>query len=266
MVKPDYLPLNTRPTWMVSMATPPLHAVPFDLKRLRGACSSCGVRELCLPAGLDLRSINTVDRLVDQRRVLARGEVLFRNGAALQSLYAVHTGFMKTSVPHPDGGEQVTGFHMPGDLLGLDALGDGRHLCDAVALEGSEVCEIPPQILERLSHTIPSLQQHFHRILSREIVRDHHMMLLLANLRAEERLAVFLLKLSRRYAARGYSPTEFVLCMTRADIGSYLGLTVETVSRALSQMRAGRLIEVSTRHIRIIGMERLKSAAARAPE
>lgn len=248
------------------MVTPPPNVVPFDLKRLRGACSSCSVRELCLPAGLDLQSINTVDRLIDQRRTLARGEVLFRNGAALQSLYAVHTGFMKTSVPHPDGGEQVTGFHMPGDLLGLDALGDGRHLCDAVALERGDVCEIPPQTLERLSHNIPSLQQHFHRILSREIVRDHHMMLLLANLRAEERLAAFLLNLSRRYAARGQSPTEFVLCMTRADIGSYLGLTLETVSRALSEMRTGKLIEVRTRHIRINSMERLKSIAVRAAE
>jgi CRP/FNR family transcriptional regulator len=248
------------------MVIPPPIVVPFDLKRLRGACSSCSVRELCLPAGLDRLSINTVDRLINQRRTLARGEVLFRNGAALQSLYAIQTGFMKTSVPHPDGGEQVTGFHMPGDLLGLDALGDGRHLCDAVALERSEVCEIPTHTLERLSHNIPSLQQHFHRILSREIVRDHHMMLLLANLRAHERVATFLLNLSQRYAARGYSPTQFVLCMTRADIGSYLGLTIESVSRALSQMRADKLIEVSTRRVRITRMEQLQSVAARAAE
>ena len=227
----------------------------------RSTCSACSLREQCLPAGLGALEINTVDRLIHLRRTVAQGELLFRNNAPLQSLYAIRTGFMKTRLPHPDGGEQVMGFHLPGDLLGLDALGDGRPLCDAVALETSDVCEIPVTALSLLLRKIPSLQQQFHRIMSREIAHDHRMMLLLGSLRAPERLAAFLLNLSQRYAARGYSQAEFMLHMTRADIGSHLGLTLETVSRELSRLRAGKLIEVQSRLIRITDMAGLTSAA-----
>jgi CRP/FNR family transcriptional regulator len=233
------------------------------MRQLRSACSACSLRELCLPAGLDLQELNAVDNLIKRRRTVARSEVLFRNNSALQSLYAIRAGCMKTSVLHEDGREQVAGFHMAGDLMGLDAIGGGHHVCDAVALDDSEVCEIPLDMLEQLSREIPSLQQHFHRILSREIVRDHGMMLLLGSMRADERLAVFLLNLSQRHAARGYSPVDFVLRMTRADIGSYLGLKLETVSRALSRMQVLDLIEVRNRHLRIIDMDGLKSIANR---
>jgi len=234
-----------------------------DFKQLRKACSACSLRELCLPAGLDLVEINAVDKLIDQRRAVARGEYLFRNGTPLQALYAIRTGFMNTSVRHVDGYEQVAGFHMAGDLMGLDAIGGGRHVCDATALDDCEVCEIPLDGLQQLSRQIPSLQQHFHRILSREIVRDHGMILLLGSMRADERLAVFLLDLSRRHAARGYSSNEFVLRMTRTDIASYLGLKLETVSRVLSRMRARELIEVHNRQVRITDMDGLKSIASR---
>jgi len=234
----------------------------LDLGRLRNACSACSLRELCLPAGLEQREIDAVDRLVNRRRPVARREYLFRSNTPLQSLYAIRTGFMKTSVLHVDGREQVVGFHMPGDLMGLDAIGSSRHVCDAIALEDCEVCEIPMDKLELLSREIPALQAHFHRILSREIVRDHGMMLLLGGMRAEGRLAAFLLGLSQRFAARGYSSTEFVLRMTRADIGSYLGLKLETVSRALSRMQDNGLIGVRNRHLRIIDREKLQAAAA----
>jgi len=231
---------------------------PIDVRRLRAACSTCSLRELCLPAGLDQQELEKVDRMVNRRRPIRRGDYLYRSGAALESLYAIRIGFMKSCVLHEDGREQVAGFHMMGDLIGLDAIGSERHICDAVALEDSEVCEIPLAVLERLSRDMPSLQQHFHRILSREIARDHGVMLLLGTMRAEERLAAFLLNLSQRFAARGYSPTEFYLRMTRQDIGSYLGLKLETISRALSRFHEEKLIEVRTRHLKILDMEALR--------
>jgi len=230
----------------------------LDVNRLKAACSTCSLRELCLPAGLDHHELERVDRMVNRRRPVRRGDYLYRSGAPLESLYAIRTGFMKSCVLHDDGREQVAGFHMMGDLMGLDAISTGRHMCDVVALEDSEVCDIPLARLEQLSRDIPSLQQHFHRIMSREIVRDHGVMLLLGTMRAEERLAAFLLNLSQRFAARGYSASEFYLRMTREEIGSYLGLKLETISRALSRFHDDKLIEVRTKHVRILDMDALR--------
>lgn len=234
----------------------PLQTVAID--RLQAACSTCSLHELCLPAGLNPGELKSMDRIIDRRRAIKRGEPLFRSGAALHSLYAIRSGFMKSSVLHDDGREQVAGFHMTGDLMGMDAIGTGKHLCDATALEDSEVCEIPLQDLEKLSREIPSLQQHFHRIMSREITRDYGVMLLLGSMRAEERLAAFLLNLSQRFAARGYSSTEFHLRMTREEIGSYLGLKLETVSRSLSHFQARGLIAVQNKHLRILKIDGLR--------
>ena len=222
-----------------------------DVQKLRTACSVCSLRELCLPAGLDQRELAQLDHLVNRRQPVKRGDSLYRAGVELRSLYAIRTGFMKSSVLHADGREQVAGFHMMGDLMGLDAISSNRHMCDAVALEDSEVCEIPLAALERLSRDIPSLQQHFHRIMSREIVRDYGVMLLLGSMRAEERLGAFLLNLSQRFAARGYSPNQFHLLMTREEIGSYLGLKLETISRALSRFHEDGLIEVRNRRVKL---------------
>jgi len=237
------------------MATP-LRIVEVD--KLKTACSTCSLHELCLPAGLSASELKAMDRMIDIRRSLKRGDYVFRAGAALHALYAIRTGFMKSCVLHEDGREQVAGFHMMGDLIGMDAIGTGQHLCDAVVLEDSEVCEIPLKSLELLSREIPSLQQHFHRIMSREIARDYGVMLLLGSMRAEERLAVFLLNLSQRFAARGYSSTEFHLRMTREEIGSYLGLKLETVSRTLSQFQAQGLIAVQNKHLRILKIDSLR--------
>ena len=159
--------------------------------------------------------MDRVDRLINSRRKLKRGDPLYRSGEPLQSLYAIRSGFLKSCVLHDDGREQVAGFHMMGELIGMEAIGTNRHTCDTIALEDSEVCEIPFSHLEQLSREIPSLQRQLHRIMSREIVRDYGVMLLLGSMRAEERLAAFLLSLSQRFAARGYSSTEFTLRMTR---------------------------------------------------
>jgi CRP/FNR family transcriptional regulator len=237
------------------MATP-LQIVEID--KLQATCSTCSLHEICLPAGLNTSELKSMDRMIDHRRTVKRSDPLFRSGTALHSLYAIRSGFMKSSVLHEDGREQVAGFHMMGDLMGMDAIGTGKHLCDAVALEDSEVCEIPLQDLEKLSREIPSLQQHFHRLMSREIARDHGVMLLLGSMRAEERLAAFLLNLSQRFAARGYSSTEFHLRMTREEIGSYLGLKLETVSRALSHFQTQGLVAVQNKHLRILKIDSLR--------
>jgi CRP/FNR family transcriptional regulator len=231
----------------------------IDVNNLRVACSSCSLRELCLPAGLDAGEMERVDRLVTHRRRLRRGAGLYHAGEPLAGLFAIRSGFMKSCVLHDDGREQVAGFHMAGDLLGLDAIGSGNHTCDTVALEDTEVCEIPFASLEQLSREMPSLQHQLHRIMSREIVRDHGVMLLLGSMSAGERLAAFLLNLSQRFAARGYSPSEFRLRMTREEMGSYLGLKLETVSRTLSSFQERGLIEVRQKQVRIIDFAGLKA-------
>ena len=200
-----------------------------------------------------------VDQIVKKRRRIKRGEYLYRSGAELESLFAVRSGFLKSCVVYEDGREQVTGFHMMGEVVGLDAISQERHTCDTVALEDTELCEIPFACLEQLTRDIVPLQRHFHRIMSREIVRDHGVMLLLGSMRAEERVATFLINLSQRFASRGYSAQEFHLRMTREEIGSYLGLTLETISRIFSRLQEDGLIEVNNRRIRINDVSRLRT-------
>ncbi|MEO6032665.1 MAG: helix-turn-helix domain-containing protein [Burkholderiaceae bacterium] len=213
-----------------------------------------------MPVGLDPADISRLDGLVAARRSVARGQALFRNGERFQSLYAVRTGFFKTCVNTDDGRGQVTGFQMAGELLGLDGIGADRHSCDAVALEDSQVCVIPFGRLEEISRDFDSMQRQFHRIMSREIVRDHGVMLLLGSMRAEARLAAFLMNLTQRLQARGFSASALVLRMTREEIGSYLGLKLETVSRTFSRFQDDGLLEVRQRQIRILdqpGLQRL---------
>jgi CRP/FNR family transcriptional regulator len=210
------------------------------IEPLRAACSGCNLRELCLPVGMSNAQLQRLDELVAQRRVVPRGEPLFRSGEPFHSLYAVRTGFFKTCVASEDGREQVTGFQMAGEVLGLDGISSERHACDAVALEDSQVCVIPFQQLEQLTRELSDLQHQFHKIMSREIVRDHGVMLLLGSMRADKRLAAFLLNLTQRLRLRGFSSSSLVLRMTREEIGSYLGLKLETVSRAFSKFRSFR--------------------------
>ena len=229
------------------------------------ACSSCNLRELCLPVGLSHEDLERMDTLVATRRNVPRGDMLFRAGDEFQSLYAVRTGFFKTCVSSEDGRDQVTGFQMAGELLGLDGISSDRHSCDAVALEDSQVCVIPFSQLEELSREFTDLQRQFHKIMSREIVRDHGVMLLLGSMRAEERLAAFLLNLTQRLQARGFSPSALILRMTREEIGSYLGLKLETVSRTFSKFQDDGLLEVKQRQIRILnqaGLSKLVNGAA----
>ncbi len=227
-------------------------------------CSQCNLQELCLPLGLSEAELALVDNLVGGRRKIARGQSVFRSGDAFTAIYAVKLGFFKTEVLAEDGRHQVTGFHMAGEVLGMDGISTEAHSCDAVALEDSEVCLLPFSELEMLSGQVPTLQRHLHRVMSREIVRDQGMMMMLGSMRAEERVVAFLLNLSQRYVTRGYAAAEFHLRMTREEIGSYLGLKLETVSRAFSRLQDEGLIAVEKKHIRLVDVPRLRLLLAQA--
>ncbi len=230
----------------------------FEISHIKPNCATCSFRELCLPLGLNEQEVKVLGDVVSYKRKVQRGSYLHRTGTAFQTLFAIRRGFFKTCVLEEDGRQQVTGFYMTGELLGLDAISSEIHTCDAIALEDSEVCEIPFAKLEEISLTIPSLMHQFHKIMSREIVRDHGVMMLLGSMKAEERLATFLLNLSRRFSIRGYSASDFNLRMTREEIGSYLGLKLETVSRAFSKLQDENIIVVDNKHIQINDIERLK--------
>jgi CRP/FNR family transcriptional regulator len=233
------------------------------LRKFEVTCSSCNLRELCLPESLSATEMERIENLVYARRKVKRGETLFRAGDAFHSVYAIRVGFFKTGLLHDDGREQVTGFQMPGELMGLDGVGTGHYSSNAVALEDCEVCVLPFALIEEIGREIPALQRHLHCVLSREIVRDHGVMMLLGSMRAEERLAAFLLNLSKRSMRRGWSASDFNLRMTREEIGSYLGLKLETVSRLFSKFQDDGLMEVNQKHVRIAdiaGLERILSA------
>jgi len=233
----------------------PIHMTPQTIKV---ACSNCNLRELCMPVGLTDDQIQRIDNVVAIRRKIKRGSTLFRNGEQFTSLFAIRTGFFKTCVATEDGRDQVTGFQMAGEIIGLDGIVNDHHTCDAVALEDAEVCVMPFDRIEDISREVNALQHHVHKIMSREIVREHGVMLLLGSMRAEERLAAFLLNLVQRLHARGFSQSELVLRMTREEIGSYLGLKLETVSRTFSKFVDDGIVEVKQRHVRILSPEALK--------
>lgn len=236
----------------------------MDLHSIKVACSSCNLRELCLPMGLGAEELTQLEQLIPFRRRVRRGGTLFSAGDPFTSLYAVRSGFFKTCITTVDGRDQVTGFQMAGEILGLDGIVQDKHSCSAVALEDAEVCVLPFDKLEQLSREFSTLQHHLHRIMSREIVRDQGVMLLLGSMRAEERLAAFLLNLVQRLHARGFSQTEMVLRMTREEIGSYLGMKLETVSRTFSRFQEDGIIEVKQRYVRILDADALQRSVNHA--
>ncbi len=222
------------------------------------ACSDCNLRELCMPVGFNVSDMQKLDAVVATRRRIPQGEMLFSSGEPFTSIYAVRTGFFKTCVSSEDGREQVTGFQMAGEIIGLDGIVSDQHHSNAVALEDSEVCVMPFSNVEELSREFPVLQRHVHKVMSREIVRENSVMMMLGNMRAEERVAGFLLNLVQRLHARGLSQSEVILRMSRDEIGSYLGLKLETVSRAFSKFSEEGIIEVKQRYVRILDAEALK--------
>ena len=223
------------------------------------ACSMCCLQGVCLPGDLQAADVERFGDIATTKRRVARGASLYRAGDVFDSLYAVRSGAFKSVGGSHHGDEKVTGFHISGEMLGLEAISAGRHGYSAVALEDSEVCAIPFAALEQLASVVPALQHTLFRVLSGDISRDQGLMLLLGSMTAEQRLAAFVLSLSRRYQRLGFAANRFVLRMTREEIGNYLGLTLETVSRLLSRFHRDGLLVVRQRDVEILDAAALRA-------
>ena len=235
----------------------------ISLNQIKIACKNCGLGKLCLPLGLNDDDVDKLDAIVKRSRPMHRGNTLFQKGQEFSSIYVVKTGTIKTYSPCLDGNEQVIDFHLPGEVIGLDGIESGHHICSAKALETSAICEIPFSKLEELTATTPALQHQLFRIMSQEITKDTGLLRLLGKSTAEERLAAFLLGLSVRFQSRGFSGTDFNLSMSRQEIGSYLGLALETISRLLTHFQEDGILQVDRKHIQIMDMDRLYGLLAK---
>ena len=237
-------------TLTIPSPEPSAEPAPADITRV--TCATCAVRQVCLPTGLPAADVHQLERMISDRRQVARNTVLFKPGDPFEAVYIVRTGFFKTSASAEDGRDQITGFHMAGEMLGLDGIFSGAYTSQAVALEDSQICVVPYGRIEDITREVDRLRRQFHRLMSREIVRDQGVMTLLGSVRAEQRVATFLIHLMRRLRARGFSSSSVVLRMTRDEIGSYLGLSLETVSRTFSRMQDDGLLEVRAREVRVL--------------
>ena len=238
-------------------------SIVVDLEQLKTSCSSCNLRELCLPGGITAEELERLDTLVKRQGPFQHGDYLFRAGEALRSLYAVRSGVFKLFATAEDGTEQVLGFYLPGEILGFDAIGHETHNCSAIALETSVVCSIPFKQLTEISRHIQGLQERLLRLMSHEISTDNQLLLTIGNRNAEERIATFLLSLSNRFHRLGYSASEFKLSMSRQDIGNYLGLTIETVSRILGRLQRKGLITLDRKHVQLNSIPALDKICSR---
>lgn len=222
--------------------------------------------QLCLPIGVDLDEFKVLDDIINRHRTLKRGEYLYRAGEPFHTLYAVGAGSIKSFTVLNDGSEQVTGFHLPGEMLGLEAINEAIHPRSAKALETTNLCEIPFERLGEISQRIPALQTELLKVMSKEILHDQSLLVLLGKKSAEERLAAFLVSISTRYKQRGFSAESFRLGMSRNDIASYLGLAVETVSRLFTRFHEENLLQVHGKDIVIADEARLHAMAQNAKE
>ena len=236
--------------------------VTVDFTEVKAHCQYCDLNPVCHPPGLKTDEMDSLDQWFPTRRRLKRGESLYEIGNPFTAIYAVRSGFFKTVLPSHEQRDQITGFQMTGEILGIDGIGSGLHACKAVALEASEVCMMPYGSVEELASNLPNLHAHLNKLMSQRIVQDQSTFQILANLRSESRLAAFLLDLGKRFSALGYSPNTFVLRMTREEIGSYLGLSLETVSRLFSRFQEDGLVDVQTRHLQITQPEALADMAS----
>lgn len=233
----------------------------IKLSELKSHCQNCSLYDLCLPMGLETGDIDQLDNVIKRRQSVNKNNFLYRIGEPLKSVYAIRSGSFKTYLSNPDGTEQIVGFSLPGELLGMDAISENEHGCSAKALETSSVCEIPFERLESLARDIPNLQHQLLRLMSKEIQQDQNLMLLLAQMPAETRLASFLLGMSERLNKRGYAANEFNLSMSRGDIANLLGMAVETISRLLTHFQEDGILEVERKHITILNIDKLRQLA-----
>jgi CRP/FNR family transcriptional regulator len=237
--------------------TPPT----VKLSTLKTACKNCKLHQLCLPLGLENDDMDKLDGIIKRAKPYQKGEFLFQHGDNFDALYAVRSGSVKTFSQDDNGDEQITGFYLAGEIMGLDAVHEGAHPCSAIALETTSVCKIPFSGLEELSSKLPSLQHQLLRIMSKEITEDQALLILLGQKSAEERVAAYLVNMSDRMEKRGFSAAEFNLSMSRKDIGNYLGLTIETISRTFSHLQQEGLISSQRKHIEINDPAKLRKLA-----
>lgn len=233
----------------------------LDLIQLRRGCTYCSVRELCLPGGIGAEDLQRLDQIVQRRRPVARGERLFRLGDPLTAVFVTRDGAFKSVSISEDGEEQVLGFHLPGELIGLDALGSGEHRCESVALIAANVCEVPYDQLSHIAAQVPSLQQQLYRLIGQSADRDQDHMTMLVRRQANERIALFLHSLGERYLIAGHSDRRYILPMSREDIARFLGLALETVSRGLTRLQDEGVIAVTGRHVDIVNAAELSRLA-----
>lgn len=229
----------------------------FDLARLREACANCGVHQLCLPAGMCEETLNRITRIVRDKRPLAAGAALFHAGTRCDALYVVRSGSLMSVLPLENGDTQVVGFHLPGEFCGLDGIGSHIHGCTVVALERSRICEMPMLSLQDVAAKVPAVREALERVVGRELMDSHLHLALMGKHLAPERLAAFIVSLSRRYQRLHRDPLQLKLTMARQDIASYLGLAVETVSRLFTRFEEQGFVDVRRRQVRILNLEAL---------
>ena len=248
--------VDPRMSTLVSRETVPASAAAtvISIHGVKTHCASCSVRELCLPVGLEPDAMRQLDKIISHRTRIRKRDSLYRPGDPFHAVYAIRLGTFKTVLLAEDGREQITGYHMAGEVVGLDGICNNRHACQAVALEDGEVCVLPFNRLDELADDLPLLRRNLYRVIARGACRDQDMMLLLGSRSADERLALFLLDVADRYQMRGYSSKEFVLRMTREEIASYLGLKLETVSRLFSHFQEVGLLQVQGRAVKLLDL------------
>ncbi|WP_100657301.1 fumarate/nitrate reduction transcriptional regulator Fnr [Alteromonas flava] len=221
-------------------------------------CQTCSFSHLCLPVSLNEEEMGSLDEIIERKKPLHKNDRLIQAGDHFQSLYAVRSGSFKSFISDADGEEQVIGFHFPGDIIGFDALRDNRHSSYCQALETAMVCELPYDTLDEMSAKFPKLRKQILSFMSAEIKHDHEQMMLLNKRTAEERLMHFIAHLSKRFEERGFSPKQFNLTMTRNEIGNYLGLTVETISRLLTRFQKEGIIAVDGKLITVLDFKKME--------
>ncbi|MFD1208271.1 fumarate/nitrate reduction transcriptional regulator Fnr [Modicisalibacter tunisiensis] len=241
------------------MASSALHMRRPRLQEAR--CQTCSLSSLCLPLALGTQEMDSFDAIIQRRAPLKKGEALLRQGDPFTSVFAVRSGSLKQITSEGDGEDQLTNFYLPSELVGLDGIDEKHYPGSIIALETTTVCEIPFDRLDQLSEALPELRNQLYRNMSKELRDDRRMLRLLSRKTADERLASFLVNLSTRFRRRGYSPYSFRLSMARADIGNYLGLAVETVSRIIGRFQQHKLVDVQGREVHILDLDALEALA-----
>ncbi len=231
----------------------------INFSKLKAACSNCNLHELCLPRGLNAEDLGKLEHIIKGSRPINKGDAIFRAGDTFSSFYAVRSGSVKVYIMNETGEEQIVGFYFPGEIIGFDAIDQHQHICSAVAMEVTTFCSLPYNKINEICMEIPDLQNQIFRLMSRELSSENKLLLTISKRNAEERIATLLVTLSSRFHSLGYSAKEYNLPMSRQEIGSYLSLTIETVSRLFTKFQRNGLVTINKKAIRLDNLPALHS-------